>query len=156
MDKINHLANSALQNGQQKPESRQSESLPNKKRMTALWERMTHIYGHRWTASFGESATNPDGTLTDAAKTWATGLRDITGEQIATGLHQCCDDASNEWPSLPMFKAKCRPQPTHAEHAEMYRVAPKGLPEPGWRKEERKAKAVDAIAALRDKIRSGA
>lgn len=48
-----------------------------------------------------------DGELTDAARTWATGLSGVTGEQIAKGLHACVDDASGEWPSLPMFKAKC-------------------------------------------------
>lgn len=39
--------------------------------------------------------------------TWATGLSGLTGEQIANGLHKCCEDKTNEWPTLPWFRAKC-------------------------------------------------
>lgn len=68
---------------------------------------MTHIYSHRWTASFGETAINESGELTDIAKTWASGLAGISGEKIAAGLRACCDDTTGEWPTLPWFKSKC-------------------------------------------------
>ena len=107
MEKIGNLARPASQSGQQNIGKTLNSYGHSKKLMAALWERMTHIYGHRWATSFGEAAINRDGDLTDTAKTWATGLSGITPEQIATGLHACCNDASNEWPSLPMFKSKC-------------------------------------------------
>lgn len=113
---------------------------------------MTHIYGHRWTATFGKSAVDANGDFTEIARTWATGLRDISGEQIAAGLHACCNDATNEWPSLPMFKAKCRPSVVMVEHSDMYKAHKKSLPEPDWRKAERNAKWIEAITELRGKL----
>lgn len=68
---------------------------------------MTHIFGHRWTSAFGENATDDAGDLTDTANTWATGLSGLTGEQIAKGLHACCQAKPDEWPSVPMFREKC-------------------------------------------------
>jgi hypothetical protein len=68
---------------------------------------MTHIYGHRWTASFGETAIDGNGELTDTAKTWASGLAELTGDQLAKGLRSCVSSEKDEWPSLPMFRKKC-------------------------------------------------
>jgi hypothetical protein len=51
-------------------------------------------------------ATDCNGDLTAAAKTWSSGLAGVTSEQIANGLRACCNDPES-WPTLPMFKAKC-------------------------------------------------
>jgi len=67
-----------------------------------LWARMTEIYGHRWSATFGEST---DGN--SAADTWAKGLAGITGVQLADGL-KACIASSEPWPpTLPEFRAMC-------------------------------------------------
>jgi hypothetical protein len=74
--------------------------------MANLWERMSHLYGHKFTSAFGETAI-ANGDLTEVAKTWASGLRGVTGEQIAKGLHAICA-RSDAWPpTLPEFRAAC-------------------------------------------------
>jgi hypothetical protein len=75
--------------------------------MLQLFERMTHIYGHKWTSIMGTAAVNENGDLTDAAKTWQHGLIGITPQQIGNGLKRCLLD-NEEWsPSLPKFRAMC-------------------------------------------------
>ena len=76
--------------------------------MTNLWERMGYIYGHKFSATYGESAVNESNNLTEAAKTWATGLRELTGEQIAKGLHECVNCGESWPPTLPEFVAMCK------------------------------------------------
>lgn len=73
--------------------------------MVNLWERLSHICGHRFTSTYGESAVL-DGELTAAAQTWATGIRGVTGAQIAKGLHVICGQP-DEWPTLQTFLAAC-------------------------------------------------
>lgn len=73
--------------------------------MSNLWERLTHIYGHKFTSAYGESATDQRGDLTDVAQTWATGLSRVTGDQIARGLHALIE--SDEWITLPVLKRFC-------------------------------------------------
>ena len=75
-----------------------------------LWERMTHLYGHKFSAVFGERATRPDGSLTDVAHTWAGGLQGITGAQLAAGLRTCIASGDAWPPSLPEFRAMCLPK----------------------------------------------
>lgn len=75
--------------------------------MVNLWERLNHIYGHRFSSAYGESAVDTEGNLTATAQTWAVGLANMTGQQIADGLHKCIE--SDEWPSLPMFRINCLP-----------------------------------------------
>lgn len=74
--------------------------------MTNLWERLIHLYGHKWSSTYGDCAVT-DGELTDVAKTWASGLHGITGENIAGGLRRCCDRPDAWPPTLPEFKALC-------------------------------------------------
>ena len=75
-----------------------------------LWERLTHLYGHKFSAVFGERAARRDKSLTDVAQTWAGGLRGITGAQLAAGLRTCIASGT-EWPrSLPAFRAMCMPE----------------------------------------------
>lgn len=62
-----------------------------------LWERMTMIYGHKWTSSYGEK---DDGT-------WRKGLADVSPDQIGTGLERC-RTSDDEWPpTLPIFRSRC-------------------------------------------------
>ena len=73
-----------------------------------MWERMAHIYAHRWTSKMGISAIDDKSELTPAAKTWATGLADVLSGEINNGLLACID-SGDEWPpSLPEFKKMCR------------------------------------------------
>lgn len=68
-----------------------------------LWLKMTEIYGHRWTGSFGVSA--------DQTHAWAATLGGLTGQQIGVGLTALAatqDDQLKKWPpSAPEFRAMC-------------------------------------------------
>ncbi|MBD8493850.1 hypothetical protein [Pseudomonas syringae] len=62
---------------------------------------MTEMYGHRWTASFG--------VLPDPNHSWATVLRGLTKEQLASGLNGLVDKADEfDWPPpANVFRAMC-------------------------------------------------
>lgn len=55
----------------------------------------------------GEAAYQ-DNHLTEAAKTWASGMSGLTGEQVADGLRECVDCGEAWPPGLPEFVAMCR------------------------------------------------
>ena len=121
-----------------------------------LWERMTHLYGHKFSAAFGERAANPDGSLTDVAHTWAGGLRGITGAQLAAGLRTCIE-SGNEWPpSLPEFRAMCLPKCVPLWHQEA-RTRPElayiALPRPALTPERREEYLRRMSAALKSPTR---
>lgn len=80
--------------------------------MTNLWERLTHIYGHKFASAYGESATE-ENNLTEAARTWASGLRGLTGEQIANGLRECISCGASWPPTLPEFVSMCKGKQTN-------------------------------------------
>lgn len=65
------------------------------------------MYGHKWTSSMGESAVI-GGMLIDVASTWASGLRGVSGNQIAEGLRACMNRSDTWPPSLPEFVALCK------------------------------------------------
>src|SRR5687767_12430879 len=67
--------------------------------LEALWERMVRIYGKKWIDNFGEA---DDGT-------WLTGLYDVTPHEIARGLDACRTSRSPWPPTLPQFRALCKP-----------------------------------------------
>ena len=68
---------------------------------------MTHLYGHKFTSSYGPSALNEADGLSESAKTWASGLTGVTGEQVAQGLRACLE-RKDEWPpGLPEFRQMC-------------------------------------------------
>ena len=68
--------------------------------MADLWRRMTRIYGHRWTSSYGET---DDGT-------WHKALRGLTPAQVGRGLSRCATHRPDGWPpTLPEFRALCTP-----------------------------------------------
>lgn len=99
-----------------------------------LWERMAKIYGHKWVSSYGEA---DDGS-------WLTGLHDVAVEQIAVGLEKC-RVSSDPWPpTLPQFRALCRPEKTPAYHRD-YIALPKPMAD--------KEKVADAIAEMRKVLR---
>lgn len=65
---------------------------------------MAEIYGHRWTASFGERI--------DQNHAWASVLAGMTGAQIATGLNHLVS-ARLAWPpTAPEFLSFCEARPT--------------------------------------------
>lgn len=106
MEHISKLASHALQNESQRPVGTPCAPLMSEKLLVALWVKMGHLYGHRWTATFGESAMF-NGDLSDVARTWASGLAGVTGEQIAVGLKACSESADGWPPTLPEFRAAC-------------------------------------------------
>jgi hypothetical protein len=70
-----------------------------------LWRFMVMFYGYRWLNSYGEA---DDGT-------WLTSLHDLTPDQILVGI-DTCRLSGKEWPpTLPEFRAMCRPN-TPAYH----------------------------------------
>lgn len=62
---------------------------------------MAEIYGHRWTAAYGESAEE------GAGGTWAKGLSGLSVQQIGAGIGACIASADPWPPTLPEFRAKC-------------------------------------------------
>ena len=101
-----------------------------------LWERMTMIYGHKWTSAFGR---HDDGT-------WLAGLHDITPEQIGVGL-EACRISDDPWPpTLPAFRAKCLRHKRFAAH----RTA---LPMPAVSREERIAMLERAMPKIRELLK---
>lgn len=87
--------------------------------MDEVWVRMSEIYGHRFTSSYG----------IDPNDTWAKGLHDMTPQEIGHGLAACITmSKGNEWPpNLAEFRAMCRPQRLCAAHKAF---EPTSLPKP--------------------------
>lgn len=103
-----------------------------------LCVRMSELYGHKWVSQYGE--TLPD--------TWARGLADLSGADIGTGLIQCLK-LGHEWPpSLPEFRALCKPP--KRENAAMYREFPPMLEHKV--SDEQKARAREMVAEMRRKL----
>lgn len=68
---------------------------------------MLSIYGHKWSSHLG-SASDGDGHLSDAAKTWQQGLAGVTVEQIKHGFDVLIFQ-NHDWPpSLPEFRRLCQ------------------------------------------------
>lgn len=137
--------------------------------MANLWERLTHLYGHKFTSTFGEAAVK-DGKLTGAAQTWASGMRGLTGEQIAQGLRACFDRAEalppgkEDWPpTAPEFVAMCKGPKQNGlgldylpEYYRPRETRPERLLEPSDElKQARRDAAAKGIQAMREKIMAG-
>lgn len=76
------------------------QSLLTERHVADLWRRMTRIYGHRWTSSYGE---------TDEG-TWHKALQGLTPAQVGRGLSRCAIHRADGWPpTLPEFRALCTP-----------------------------------------------
>lgn len=66
--------------------------------LEVLWERMTSIYGHRWTSQHGAA---DDGT-------WRKGLSDIDPNTVGQALRRLVNRANGWPPTLPEFRLMCR------------------------------------------------
>ena len=135
-----------------------SASSLNARMIVNLWERLTHLYGHKFSAVFGERAARRDESLTDVAQTWAGGLRGITGAQLAAGLRTCIASGT-EWPrSLPAFRAMCMPERLPRCHQEA-RIRPElayiALPRPALTLEQREEYLRKIRAALTQTVATG-
>jgi hypothetical protein len=73
--------------------------------MDKLWVKMTEMYGHRWTANFGEKA--------EEDHTWASVLKGMNGQQIANGLNALVEKADEfDWPPpANVFRQMCQQVP---------------------------------------------
>ena len=82
--------------------------------------KMTEMYGHRWTANFGEKA--------DSDHSWASVLKGITGQQIANGLNALVDKADEfSWPPpANVFRAMCLQVPGLPSEAQAWDEARSG------------------------------
>lgn len=92
-----------------------------------LWRRMTDIYGHKWSSQHGEI---------DHDDTWLRGLSDFTPAELSHGLSACAkqepDHNGDTWaPTLPEFRAMCKPKPYP------YDTNVPALPTPNLSKEEK-------------------
>lgn len=65
--------------------------------MDRLHERMSEIYGHRWTSAYTRESLD----------TWAKGLGDMTVDQIKRGVEACIAGAHAWPPTLPEFRDLC-------------------------------------------------
>ncbi len=121
-----------------------------------LWERLNHIYGHKFHSAYGESAFDENG-LTDTARTWATGLRGLTGDDIAKGLHECIACGESWPPTLPEFVKMCKGKQTNdfgldytpEYHREYNRVSPENRLSSDERDEHRKEVSKKGMADIR-------
>lgn len=76
--------------------------------IVALWIAFADIYGHKFVSQFGADPYSGTG------QSWATGLADLTMEQLAEGV-EACKFAADPWPpTLPQFRARCLGVPTLA------------------------------------------
>ncbi|QBQ54947.1 hypothetical protein [Nitrosococcus wardiae] len=119
------------------------------KLITRLWAKMTQIYGHKWSSSYGDSTDQ--GKLTETARTWKKGLRGITGEQIAHGLARCLERDDPWPPTLPEFRVLCLGcDVPHKQNAAAYRKPEHlALPKPRPSRDKARPYLQSLRAALR-------
>lgn len=104
-----------------------------------IWERMSQIFGHKWSSSFGA----------EPSETWLAGLIDMTEEEIRTGLVACLNWAEEWPPTLPQFRSLCRPR---REEAHKVFIA---LPDSPENRERRLQAGKSAIASIRESLAGG-
>lgn len=91
---------------------------------------MTDLFGHRWASAYGP----------EPSETWAVGLEDLSDGELRAGLAACLSWTEDWPPTLPQFRALCRPPPPPACH----RIVP-ALPRPP----ADPARAARALAEIR-------
>lgn len=111
MQKLNEIL--ARRNVSEPPTQDAKPSVMQPKVIEAFWLRMTEIYGHKWTSSYGE--TDTDGT-------WAKCLADLSGDELKRGFRTCMTNGEPWPPSLPEFRAMCKPP--QRENERIYRYSP--------------------------------
>lgn len=109
------------------------ESAPPMPDLSELWIRMTELYGHRWLSQYGETP----------ADTWIRGLADMSTADLGTGIIACVKSGESWPPSLPEFRAYCRPPKRENAAAYVY----SGPMLPHKLSDEDRAKGRAAIAA---------
>ena len=107
MQRISQIAARSVGLGPQQP-----GELP-RQIIDLIWLRMTEIYGHKWTSSYGEA---------DSDGTWAKCLADLGYEDLKRGFKACMTNGEPWPPSLPEFRAMCKP--AHRENEAAYRIPP--------------------------------
>lgn len=91
----------------------------------ALFRRLAHLYGHRWTASLPTS--EPE--MAEMLRTWSQGLAGLDAEAIRRALAELMRREDPWPPSLPELRALCRPTRALAAH-QVVRYLPAPKPEP--------------------------
>lgn len=106
MKTINQVIDTFQQSQAASAQPRQSSegSQPGQQKITSkaietLWDKMSAMFGHRWTASFGEK-TDPD-------QVWFRCLQDLTGKDIANGLSAVALSGMEWPPTAPQFRDMC-------------------------------------------------
>ena len=123
---------------------------------------MGHIFGHKFTSAYGEMAYDGN-NLTEAARTWASGLRGLTGEQIANGLRECVNCGASWPPTLPEFVKMCKGEGENEfglnyvpeYHREENRVKPENRLSSTERDKHRKEVSAKGMAGLKAVLRRG-
>jgi hypothetical protein len=98
---------------------------------------MTETFGHAWTSSYGETPSD----------TWLAMLIDMTPEELRTGLIACANWTERFPPTLPQFRALCRPRREEAH--QVFRR----LPEPEEVRTQRREQGLAHLAGLREEGR---
>ena len=108
-----------------------------------VWLRMTEIYGHKWTSSYGTSDT--DGT-------WAKALADMSNDDLKAGFFACLHSGEAWPPSLPEFRVMCRPKKVQRENEAVYRYTGPTLPHllSDERRAAGRAQVASALAKLKN------
>lgn len=75
--------------------------------MAQFFARMEHLYGHRWTGTYGK-ATNDTNEPTLSAKQWRGDLSGFAKETIRAAMATCETEFQDWPPTVPQFKALCR------------------------------------------------
>tara|TARA_R110001592_G_scaffold187861_1_gene432774 strand:+ start:70 stop:504 length:435 start_codon:yes stop_codon:yes gene_type:complete len=114
MEKIGEVSARLIGSGSQEIKEQPSVQQPERV-IDRFWLRMTQIYGHKWSSSFGEG---------DHDNTWAKGLADLTVDELKKGFIACVKSGEAWPPTLPEFRRLCRP--AQRKNEAMYR-APAGL-----------------------------
>lgn len=85
--------------------------------ISALFSRMTAIYGRRWTDSFPlNGQQDPESVMSAAKAEWQSALIGVTGEQIKRGIEHCRDKLTFP-PSISQFLEACGATSGEWQHA---------------------------------------
>lgn len=101
------------------PPTSQPQKLPDRL-LERLWLKMTEMYGHRWTSSFGD-IPKPDSA-------WAIVLKGLSGQQLANGLNVLVHKGDEyDWPPpANVFRSLCLQMPGLPTEDEAWEQALRG------------------------------
>jgi len=80
--------------------------------MWRLWQRMTEIYGHRWTSSFGDEPN----------ESWCRCFSGVAPEAIGAGLNSLLDREDNWPPTAIEFRNLCAGHDDQAWERQCHRI----------------------------------